>query len=454
MSKSSTSFTSSEPSRSPDSVATSDPSDPSGMGGNPGTAGTPGAASSQNSAATAGLPARGALAGVKVLELGTLIAGPFAARMLGEFGAEVIKIEDPQHGDPLRKWRKLHPDAGGTSLWWAVQARNKKSVTINLKSSEGQEIVRKLAAQADIVVENFRPGLLERFGLGYEQLSALNPGLVMVRLSGYGQTGPYRDRPGFGAIAESMGGLRHITGYPDLPPPRIGISIGDSIAALHGVIGAMMALHHRNANGGRGQVVDVALYEAVFNLMESVVPEYSVAGMVRERTGASLPGIVPSNTYPCADGMIVVGGNSDPIFKRLMHAIGRADLAEDPGLAHNDGRVPRTQEIDDAIGNWTRERPIEEALDVLQGADVPASRIYTVADMFKDPQFIARQMIQRHTFPDGTPIDLPNVTPKLSETPGQTQWLGPELGAHTDEVLARLGYDAEQIEALRENGVI
>jgi len=409
---------------------------------------------SETAPAATGLPGKGALAGVKVLELGTLIAGPFAARMLGEFGAEVIKIEDPEHGDPLRKWRKLHPDAGGTSLWWAVQARNKKSVTINLKSPEGQEIVRKLAAQADIVVENFRPGLLERFGLGYEQLSAENPGLVMVRLSGYGQTGPYRDRPGFGAIAESMGGLRHITGYPDLPPPRIGISIGDSIAALHGVIGAMMALHHRNVNGGRGQVVDVALYEAVFNLMESVVPEYSVAGMVRERTGASLPGIVPSNTYPCADGMIVVGGNSDPIFKRLMHAIGRADLAEDPGLAHNDGRVPRTQEIDDAIGGWTRARAIDEALAVLQGADVPASRIYTVADMFQDPQFAARQMIQRFQFPDGTPIDLPNITPKLSETPGETQWLGPELGAHTDEVLGQLGYDAEQIKRLRENKII
>ncbi len=403
---------------------------------------------------TSGLPGKGALAGVKVLELGTLIAGPFAARMLGEFGAEVIKIEDPEHGDPLRKWRKMHPDAGGTSLWWAVQARNKKSVTVNLKAPEGQAIVRKLAAQADIVVENFRPGLLERFGLGYEQLSADNPGLVMVRLSGYGQTGPYRDRPGFGAIAESMGGLRHITGYPELPPPRIGISIGDSIAALHGVIGAMMALHHRNVNGGRGQVVDVALYEAVFNLMESVVPEYSVAGMVRERTGASLPGIVPSNTYPCADGMIVVGGNSDPIFKRLMHAIGRADLAEDPGLAHNDGRVPRTQEIDDAIGGWTRARPIDEALTVLQGADVPASRIYTVADMFQDPQFAARQMIQRYRFPDGTPIDLPNITPKLSDTPGETQWLGPALGEHTDEVLGQLGYDAGQIKTLRENKII
>ena len=270
----------------------------------------------------------GPLAGVKVLELGTLIAGPFAARFMGEFGADVIKIEDPNGGDPLRKWRKLYPEVGGTSLWWAVQARNKKSVTVNLKAEEGKEIVRRLAKEADIVVENFRPGLLEKLGLGYDVLSADNPGLVMVRLSGYGQTGPYRDRPGFGAIAESMGGLRHITGYPDLPPPRIGISIGDSIAALHGVIGALMALHHRQVNGGRGQVVDVALYEAVFNMMESVVPEYGVYGLVRERTGASLPGIVPSNTYPCRDGSIVIGGNSDPIFKRLMNAIDRADLGE------------------------------------------------------------------------------------------------------------------------------
>lgn len=276
---------------------------------------------------------QGPLAGVKVLEFGTLIAGPFASRLFAEFGAEVIKIEDPNGGDPLRKWRKLHPEQGGTSLWWSVQARNKKSVTLNLKADAGKAIARQLAREADIVIENFRPGLLEKLGLGYDVLSAENPGLVMVRLSGYGQTGPYRDRPGFGAIAESMGGLRHITGYPELPPPRIGISIGDSIAALHGVIGALMALHHRKVNGGAGQVVDVALYEAVFNMMESVVPEYGVYGMVRERTGASLPGIVPSNTYACRDGSIVIGGNSDPIFKRLMKAIERDDLADDPALA-------------------------------------------------------------------------------------------------------------------------
>jgi formyl-CoA transferase len=396
----------------------------------------------------------GPLAGIKVLELGTLIAGPFAARFLGEFGAEVIKVEDPNGGDPLRKWRMLYPAEGGTSLWWAAQARNKKSVTINLKAEEGKEIVRRLASEADIIVENFRPGLLEKLGLGYDVLSERNPGLVMVRLSGYGQTGPYRDRPGFGSIAEAMGGLRHITGYPDLPPPRIGISIGDSIAALHGVIGALMALHHRQVNGGKGQVVDVALYEAVFNMMESIVPEYGVYGTVRERTGASLPGIVPSNTYPCKDGSIVIGGNSDPIFKRLMTAIGRDDLANDPTLAHNDGRVPRTEEIDDAIAAWLAERTIDEALEVLNAADVPVGRIYSVADMFADPQYAAREMIQRVKWRDGLDIALPNVTPKLSETPGSTRWLGPALGEHTDEVLRSLGYVDDDIAALREHKVI
>ncbi|CAB3721167.1 CaiB/BaiF CoA transferase family protein [Trinickia soli] len=396
----------------------------------------------------------GPLAGVKVLELGTLIAGPFAARFLGEFGADVIKIEDPNGGDPLRKWRMLYPENGGTSLWWAVQARNKKSVTLNLKAPEGKDILKQLAREADIVVENFRPGLLEKLGLGYDVLSADNPGLVMVRLSGYGQSGPYRDRPGFGSIAEAMGGLRHITGYPELPPPRIGISIGDSIAALHAVIGAMMALHHRQANGGKGQVVDVALYEAVFNMMESIVPEYGVYGAVRERTGASLPGIVPSNTYPCKDGSLVIGGNSDPIFKRLMLAIERPDLAEDPELAHNDGRVPRTREIDDAIALWLAERTIDEALDVLNRADVPVGRIYSAADMFADPQFAARKMIEHFKWQDGLDIALPNVTPKLSETPGGTRWLGPELGEHTDEVLQSLGYDAVAIESLRERKIV
>ncbi|NRO96721.1 CoA transferase [Paraburkholderia sp. NMBU_R16] len=396
----------------------------------------------------------GPLAGIKVLELGTLIAGPFAARFLGEFGAEVIKVEDPNGGDPLRKWRMLYPAAGGTSLWWAVQARNKKSVTVNLKAPEGKKIVCQLAREADIVVENFRPGLLEKLGLGYDVLSAENPGLVMVRLSGYGQTGPYRDRPGFGSIAEAMGGLRHITGFPDLPPPRIGISIGDSIAALHAVVGAMMALHHRQATGGKGQVVDVALYEAVFNMMESVVPEYGVYGAVRERTGAALPGIVPSNTYACRDGQIVIGGNSDPIFKRLMTAIGRSDLANDPTLAQNDGRVLRTAEIDEAIGAWLAGRTIDEALEVLNAADVPVGRIYSVADMFDDPQYAAREMIQRFKWQEELDIALPNVTPKLSATPGGTRWLGPELGEHTDEVLHGLGYDDDAIASLRERKIV
>ena len=290
------------------------------------------------------------LQGIRVIELGTLIARPFCARMLAEFGAEVIKIEAPDGGDPLRKWRKLYE---GTSLWWYVQARNKKSLTLNLKAPQAQEIARKLVKDADIVIENFRPGAMEKWGLGWDALSTVNPGLVMVRLSGFGQTGPYRDRPGFGAIGESMGGMRYVTGFPDHPPVRVGVSICDSIAALHGVIGALMALHHRNVNGGRGQYIDVALYEAVFNMMESVLPEFDMYGFIRERSGASLPGIVPSNTYVTRDRKyVVIGANADSIFKRMMQAIGRADLASDPGLAHNDGRVARTGEIEQVISDW------------------------------------------------------------------------------------------------------
>ncbi|HSQ09492.1 MAG TPA: CoA transferase, partial [Burkholderiaceae bacterium] len=306
----------------------------------------------------------GPLEGIKVLELGTLIAGPFAARMFAEFGAEVIKIEDPASGDPIRNWRHLHE---GTSLWWYVQARNKKSIALNLKDARAQAIARALALDADVVIENYRPGVLEKWGLGYEHLREANPATIMVRISGYGQTGPMRDRPGFGAIGESMGGIRFVSGHPDRPPVRIGISIGDSIAALHGVIGALMALRHRDATGGRGrgvgQFVDVALYEAVFNMMESTVPEFDRYGVVRARTGGALPGIVPSNTYSCAnDAAIVVAGNGDAIFKRLMHAIGRPDLAEDPALARNEGRVKRTKEIDDAIQAWCGERTIDDAL--------------------------------------------------------------------------------------------
>ena len=398
----------------------------------------------------------GPLAGLKVLELGTLIAGPFAARMFAEFGAEVIKVEDPQGGDPIRNWRYLHE---GTSLWWYVQARNKKSIALNLKDPRAQEIARTLALDADVVIENYRPGVLEKWGLGYEALRALNPSTIMVRISGYGQSGPMRDMPGFGAIGESMGGIRYVSGHPDRPPVRIGISIGDSIAALHGVIGALMALRHRDATGGRGrgagQFVDVALYEAVFNMMESTVPEFDRFGVVRERTGGALPGIVPSNTYTCADGAaIVVAGNGDAIFKRLMTAMGRTDLAEDPGLACNEGRVKRTGEIDAAIQSWCSGRSIDAALAALKAADVPASRIYSVADMFGDPQFAARGMIEQQHLPDGTALKVPSVVPKLSATPGGTAWLGPALGEHTEEILRQLGHDQTAIDTLRRDGVI
>jgi formyl-CoA transferase len=389
---------------------------------------------------------------LRVLELGTLIAGPFCSRILAEFGAEVIKIEAPEGGDPLRGWRLLHR---GTSLWWLAQARNKKSVALNLKSPRGQEIVRRLARNADIVVENFRPGTLEAWGLGWERLSAENPGLVMVRLSGYGQTGPYRERPGFGAIAEAMGGLRHLSGYPDRPPVRVGVSIGDSIAAMYGAIGALMALRHREVSGGRGQVVDVALYESVFGLMESLLPEFDVFGHVRTRTGASLPGIVPSNTYATRDGKyVVIGANNDSIFKRLMHAIGRPDLADDPQLARNEGRVARTEDIDGVIGQWTGARDLDDVLCVLNGADVPAGKIYDIGDIVADAQYRARGMIEQFVLPDGQGVKLPGIVPRLTETPGATHWLGPALGAHTREVLANAGLGDAELAALEREGVI
>ena len=390
--------------------------------------------------------------GVKVLELGTLIAGPFCTRILGEFGADVIKVESPDGGDPLRQWRKLHQ---GTSLWWSVQARNKKSLTANLKHPEGLAIVRQLAAEADIVVENFRPGVLEKLGLGWDVLSAANPGLVMVRLSGFGQTGPYKDRPGFGAIGESMGGLRYITGFPDRPPVRTGISIGDSIAALWAAIGGLMALRHREVNGGVGQVVDVALYEAVFAMMESMVPEFDVAGFVRERTGNIMPGITPSNTHTTRDGRhIIVGGNGDAIFRRLMLAVGRPDLADDPGRASNGGRDLRAIELYGVIDAWVAARDGDSVLAALEAAEVPASSVYSVADMFRDAQFAARGMLEQASLPDGTPMCIPGIVPRLTETPGSTEWLGPGLGEHTDELLRGLGFDAERIAALRAAGAI
>lgn len=396
------------------------------------------------------------LAGVRVVELGTLIAGPFCSRILAEFGAEVVKIEAPGAGDPLRKWRKLYPDAdSGTSLWWLIQARNKKSVTANLKHPDGLAAVKRLISGADIVVENFRPGVLGKLGLGWEVLSALNPGLVMVRLSGFGQTGPMAEQPGFGAIGESMGGLRFVTGFSDRPPVKTGVSIGDGIASLWGAIGALMALRHREVNGGAGQVVDVALYEAVFAMMESLVPEFDVFGFVRERTGNVMPGITPSNTHTTRDGKhLIIGANGDAIFHRFMQAIGRQDLAEDPTLADNAGRDARAAEIYGVIDAWVATQDAAEVLQIATSAGVPASRIFSVADMFEDPQFAAREMIEWASLPDGRRFRIPAVVPKLCGTPGGTEWLGPALGAHTDMVLAELGYSQEEILDMHRNGAV
>jgi formyl-CoA transferase len=396
------------------------------------------------------------LDGLKVVELGTLIAGPFASRILAEFGAEVIKIESPDGGDPLRKWRLLYE---GTSLWWFVQARNKKSVTLNLKHADGVGVLRRLLAEADVLVENFRPGVLDKLGLSEAVLRELNPSLVVVRLSGFGQTGPMANQPGFGAIGESMGGLRFITGFPDRPPVKVGISIGDSIAALWGVIGALMALRHRDATGGRGkgqgQTVDVALYEAVFAMMESMLPEFDVFGFVRGRTGNIMPGITPSNTHTARDGRhIIIGGNGDAIFRRLMTAIGRPDLAADPSLADNAGRDARRDEVYALIDAWVAERDGDEVLRVLGEADVPVSRVYSIEDIVADPQYLARAMFESLTLPDGRPFKAPAVMPRLSATPGGTEWIGPELGAHTEEVLRTLGYAGGDIDRMRHEGVI
>jgi len=394
----------------------------------------------------------GPLHGIRVLELGTLIAAPFAARLFAEFGAEVIKIEQPGSGDPLRTWRKLHQ---GTSLWWYLQSRNKKSIAINLKSTEGRAVVRRLAAKADVVIENFKPGTLEKLGLGWDVLSGLNPDLTLVRISGFGQTGPYRDRSGFGAIGEAMGGLRFTTGDPDSPPARVGISIGDSLASLHGVIGALMSLLRVKTGQGKGQVVDVSLYESVFNLMESLVPEFDLMGHVRTRTGGALPGISPSNTYPSSDGRhVVIAGNSDAIFKRLMRVIGRPDLHDDPMLGSNNGRVRRNAVLDDAISAWTSRRTLDEILALLDAADIPAGRIYSVADIVEDPHYSAREMILSTELPGDIAVKMPGIVPKLSDTPGAVKWPGPTLGQHTGEVLNALGFTEADIARLRRTGAV
>lgn len=391
-----------------------------------------------------------ALQGLKVIEMGQLIAGPFASKLLGEFGADVIKIEPPGVGDPLRKWRKIKD---GTSLWWHVQSRNKRSLTLDLKQTEAQEIVRKLVSEADVLVENFRPGTLEGWGLSYEALKAINPRLIMLRISGYGQTGPYRDLPGFGVIGEAMGGLRHLSGYPGQAPVRVGISIGDSLSSLYGVIGVLLALQER-ARSGEGQEIDVALYESVFAMMESLIPEYDAFGYIREPAGSALPGITPSNSYPCKDGSyVLIAGNGDSIYKRLMSLIGRDDLGNDPRLAQNDGRSQHAELIDGAIAEWTAQRGRDEVIEALKGARVPAGYPYTAADIVQDPHYLARQMIEQVQTSVG-PLKVPGVLPKLSRTPGRIGTGGPQLGEHNDDILAGLGLSAEQVAGLRERGII
>jgi formyl-CoA transferase len=388
---------------------------------------------------------------VRVLELGSLVAGPFCAKTLADFGAEVIKIEPPGEGDALRRWRRLR---NGVSLWWQVQSRNKRSVTCDLRRPEGQEIVRRLAARCDIAIENFRPGALEKWHLGWEALSRENPKLILVRISGYGQSGPYRERPGFAAIAEALGGLRYVSGFPDRPPVRPNLSIGDTIASLHGVIGALLALRVVQ-QGGKGQVIDVALYEAVFNCMESLLPEYDAHGYVRERSGSALPGIAPSNLYPCKDAAyVLIAGNADSLYRRLMTAIGREDLRDDPALARNDGRAAQMERIDVAIGEWTKERSQEEILNIMEKAEVPAGRIYSAADIASDPHYAARGMIQSIVAGDGEPLKVPGIVPKLSATPGAIRAAAPKLGEHTEQVLQELGYSSEAISDLRKNKVI
>ena len=391
------------------------------------------------------------LSGLRVIELGQLIAGPFASKILAEFGADVIKVEPPETGDPLRTWRMLHD---GTSVWWAAHARNKRSITLNLREPEGQEIIRQLAKDADIVIENFRPGALEKWGIGFKDLHAINPKLIMLRVSGYGQTGPYKDRPGFGVIGEAMGGLRYLTGEPGRPPVRTGVSIGDTLSGLHGVIGVLMALRHREQQGGVGQEVDVALYESVFNMLESVLPEYSKFGAIRQPSGASMPGIAPTNAYLCRDGKYaLIAGNGDSIYKRLMQMIGRADLAEDPRLARNAGRAEHAELIDAAISAYTALHPLDEVLTAMNAAGVPAGKSYDASDIANDPHYQARDMILQTTLADGSVIQVPGIVPKLSKTPGQITRVAPSLGQHTTEILDSLGLSSTQQADFKARGV-
>ena len=392
------------------------------------------------------------LSGIKVLELGQLIAGPFASKTLADFGAEIVKVESPGEGDPLRKWRMLHQ---GTSVWWQAHSRNKQSICLDLRVKEGQEIARRLALEADVVIENFRPGTLEKWGLGWEALHQANPKLIMLRISGYGQDGPKRDEPGFAAIGEAMAGLRYITGHPNEIPVRAGLSLGDTIAGLHGALGVLLALYERDARGGEGQMIDVALYESIFNLTESLLPEYSVFGAIRQPAGGALPGIAPSNAYRCGDGQyVLIAGNGDSIFKRLMTLIGRSDLGDDPSLAQNDGRAKRVVEIDAAINTWTATLGLDEVLKGLIQAQVPSGKIYTAKDIAEDPHYQARGVIETVESADGLKVQVPGIIPKLSQNPGAIRHRAPTLGEHTDQIMKSAGLTEEQIAILKKSGVL
>ena len=394
------------------------------------------------------------LAGVRVVEMGSFLAGPFCGQLLADFGAEVIKTEPPGKGDPMREWGRHRKE--GRTLWWPIIARNKKSVTLNLREKDGQELARKLLAEADVLVENFRPGTMERWGMGYEELSELNPGLVMVRVSGFGQTGPYRDQAGFGAIGEAMGGIRHITGFPDLPPPRTGISLGDSLAATFGALGALTALYHREAHCGKGQVVDIGIYEGVLALMESTIPEYTLTGHIRGRTGTVLPFVAPSNIYPTSDGdYILIAGNADTVFRRLAKAVGYPEWAENERYATHHARGEHMEELDAMISEWTGERTGDEILEKMRDAGVPAGKVFTAKDMVEDPHYAARENIVEVEDSDIGPFPMQNVVPRLSGTPGKVRWTGPALGQHNDEVYGKIvGLSQEEREGLRERGVI
>ena len=391
----------------------------------------------------------GALQGLRLLEMGQLLAGPFCGQLMADHGCDVIKIEQPGTGDPMREWGR-----GDDKLWWPVVARNKKSVTLNLRTDAGQSILKEMVRQCDFLLENFRPGTMEKWGLDYETLKAINPKLIMIRVSGFGQTGPYAKRAGYGSIGEAMGGMRNLAGDPSTPPSRIGLSIGDSLAATYATLGALMALHHRERTG-EGQVVDSAIYEAVLAMMESTVPEYTQAGMVRERTGSVLPNVAPSNAYPTKDGDVLIGANQDTVFRRFTQAMGRPELADDPRYSSHGARGERQQELDDMIAQWTRNFTAQDLLDLMEDYGVPAGKIFKAPDMMADPQYEARNAVVKVDHPRFDRLWMQNVFPKMSETPGEIRWAGPSLGEHNEQVYGELlGKSADELDQWRRDGTI